>query len=456
MTCPTDNDWTLVSMDLLDEDRMEWMREHLQTCSSCRARFGEIRRDHVGLLRAYEAMDRDHDIQREQLLASLPTDSPQPDSKGWLSRGWRRLGDLTVNHPRTRRAAGLLSAAAVIALAISIFLGPGDRLAFANVVKRLREIDTITCRIASNTMIAGLDIPVTGKMYMSSEYGTRCDFGAFGLPSTTLFKRVDGPAIIVTPITKSYVVMEGEEQDASFDHMRDPDAFLKKLRELSEDASELLGSDQIDGREVVGFEIPAKQLGLWGSEVSALLYVDAESALPVRLAVEMPGPEPGSHMKILYDQFEWDTPLDADLFEPTIPEDYVEINIQLPPKDEATLIEVLGMYAELTDGRYPDDLDAMQLVMNTVRLLSDQMAANGEKPTPGTAAYGTLSQKVVAVGAAVEFHQRLIQEGREPEYFGREVTADDADAVLMRWRLDDRHVRVIYGDLAVETVLDHR
>jgi hypothetical protein len=84
------------------------------------------------------------------------------------------------------------------------------------------------------------------------------------------------------------------------------------------------------------------------------------------------------------------------------------------------------------------------------------MVASGEIPTPGSPGYGTLSQKTMEVGSAIEFYQRLVLEAREPEYFGREVKAHDADAVLMKWRLDDRHARVIYGDLTIETVHDRR
>jgi outer membrane lipoprotein-sorting protein len=454
MTCPTDEDWTLVSMDLLDEDRTEWMREHLQTCQECRVRFNEARRDHVGLLRAYEASDRDHDVQRERLLAALPAEVPQPGSKGWIGSGWRRLGEWTMNNPRTRRAAGLFSAAAVIAIAVSVFVRFGDGVAFADVIERLQHVHSIVCRIATNTTAVGQDIAVEGKMYMSSDYGMRCDFAVFGQPATSLFKSLDDPAIVVTPMTKSYMVIEGEDDNGSFDHMRDPDAFLRRLTELTEDASESLGRDLIDGREVVSFAISAEQLELGSVDASAQLHVDAETELPVQFALEMPGPDPGSHIKVLYDQFEFDTPLEADLFAPAIPEDYVQINVQLPPQDEETLIGALRIYAELTGGSYPEELNALAVVTEVARLAGKQMVAEGQIPTPGSAAYETLNQKLMEVGTAFEFYQRLVRDGREPEYFGREVTAADGDAVLMQWRQDDSRLRVIYVNLTVETVPD--
>jgi hypothetical protein len=60
-----------------------------------------------------------------------------------------------------------------------------------------------------------------------------------------------------------------------------------------------------------------------------------------------------------------------------------------------------------------------------------------------------LSRKVSAM---LIFYRQLLVEDREPEYFGATVEPGDADAVLMRWKLDDEHVRVIYGDLRRETV----
>jgi hypothetical protein len=60
-----------------------------------------------------------------------------------------------------------------------------------------------------------------------------------------------------------------------------------------------------------------------------------------------------------------------------------------------------------------------------------------------------LSRSIVAMQV---FYQQLLVQDREPEYFGATVEPGDADAVLMRWKLDDMHMRVIYGDLRAETV----
>ncbi len=56
------------------------------------------------------------------------------------------------------------------------------------------------------------------------------------------------------------------------------------------------------------------------------------------------------------------------------------------------------------------------------------------------------------VPALSEFYHQLAEEGGEPEYFGQIVQPADAQAVLMRWKLDAQHARVLYGDLHFETV----
>jgi len=50
------------------------------------------------------------------------------------------------------------------------------------------------------------------------------------------------------------------------------------------------------------------------------------------------------------------------------------------------------------------------------------------------------------------FYMKLVRDGCEPEYFGDEVTAADADQVLVRWKQDAGRMRVIYGDLHAETL----
>ena len=50
------------------------------------------------------------------------------------------------------------------------------------------------------------------------------------------------------------------------------------------------------------------------------------------------------------------------------------------------------------------------------------------------------------------FYRLLVQNKKEPAYYGELVWPKDADKVLMRWKTGDNEYRVIYGNLTAETV----
>jgi outer membrane lipoprotein-sorting protein len=60
--------------------------------------------------------------------------------------------------------------------------------------------------------------------------------------------------------------------------------------------------------------------------------------------------------------------------------------------------------------------------------------------------------KFMPIQGAVMFYMMLVQEKKEPAYYGKTVTSKDVDEVLLRWKVSDNKYRVIYGDLHAETV----
>jgi hypothetical protein len=69
-------------------------------------------------------------------------------------------------------------------------------------------------------------------------------------------------------------------------------------------------------------------------------------------------------------------------------------------------------------------------------------------------------EKYPTIQAASMFYGKLLDEDQEQDrdiaYYGSTVTADDSEAVLMRWKLSNGQYRVIFGDLTVETVTAER
>ncbi|MHC4483271.1 MAG: hypothetical protein ACYSW4_06950, partial [Planctomycetota bacterium] len=50
------------------------------------------------------------------------------------------------------------------------------------------------------------------------------------------------------------------------------------------------------------------------------------------------------------------------------------------------------------------------------------------------------------------FYMTLVQDKKEPVYYGETVGPDDVEAVLMRWKISDTEYRVIFGDLSAMDV----
>ncbi len=50
------------------------------------------------------------------------------------------------------------------------------------------------------------------------------------------------------------------------------------------------------------------------------------------------------------------------------------------------------------------------------------------------------------------FYMALVEDQKEPVYYGETVGQDDVEAVLMQWEISDNEYRVIFGDLSVLTV----
>ena len=110
----------------------------------------------------------------------------------------------------------------------------------------------------------------------------------------------------------------------------------------------------------------------------------------------------------------------------------------------ATWSKLGGLSAELK--RIPEDLDEAQRKEER-RKITSAHAKEAAKASFRVSAEA--SRKAVGIAG---FYQKLVNEQREPEYFGATVKPGDSAAILLKWKLDDGRSRVIYGDLRAETV----
>ena len=461
MKCPSAEKWDLLALEVLEDDESHGLYSHARVCKNCRQRYQAARREHTERVRMYEAYDRDHDDLREQLMAALPDE--QSDHVQGRRPNRSRLGDILMSMNKTtgRRAAALLVPAACILIVAMIFLFPKQN-AFAAALEQMRLAETIVCRFQA--FIDHAEQPAQdGMLYMDGKRGMRFEM-AMGDDITTVIQQPGGPLITIQPATQMVLRAHGAENLRDEPLKSAPDEFIGKFIKLTGKADRLLGRSELDGCNVEGFEISGEKLGLdfaaAGAEENrpdrprsaARLWVDLSTNLPVRMEIECALPAPAEHILTVYDAFKWNEPLQAGLFEPSIPDDYRTFDVNIPPRSEQTLLEGLKLYAELV-GRYPTSLNPASVAaeMAFAMAMNGPSEATSEDPTNAVAA--AVNQDFITASVGCTFVRKLEADGHAPEYFGATVSPADTEEVLLRWRLDDGQMRVIYGDLRAETIL---
>jgi outer membrane lipoprotein-sorting protein len=373
------------------------------------------------------------------------------------SRIWR----IIMNSPITKLAA---AAVIIIAVLTGIYVITGKTpavtcCAWAQIADKVEQIKTCAYRLhvrQSGGPIGQKGQQVEGKVYISSDYGYRMETSLDGIPMQQMYMNPGEKAmIIVMPTQKKYMrmVLTDETLAKTKKQMQDPREIITQFMSGQPVQYKELGKDTINGVEVKGIEVnnpPAVQTIY--SNFIGRMWVDVATEYPVRMEIEgeMKLGEQKINMMIVMDDFEWGTELSPDLFKPNIPADFTTMGeMKLPNQDETGAIEGFKLFAEITDGKYPSQMNAIAAVIEAQEGLRKTDTSGAE---PNDQVQQERMNKVMKLQGPVIFFQKLIREGNEPVYHGDKVTAEFGDSVLMRWKVSDKQYRVIFGNLTVKTV----
>jgi hypothetical protein len=169
------------------------------------------------------------------------------------------------------------------------------------------------------------------------------------------------------------------------------------------------------------------------------------------------------------EDFQWNVPVDAGQFVPVIPQDYTTPlpgGYKLPSISEESAIDGLKFSGQLL-GRYPKKIDMMNLMNEIVAIkdsnnpteaalkLKEELKREIDK-LPDQEKAKKIMEIMRPVQSLGMFYMTLVQEKKEPAYYGNVVGPNDADKVLLRWKTGDDEYRVIYGNLTAEAVSAER
>ncbi|HUW20222.1 MAG TPA: hypothetical protein VMW16_13070 [Sedimentisphaerales bacterium] len=365
-----------------------------------------------------------------------------------------------------------LAAAAVIVVAVLAglpFLGRNSSgVVLADVLERIEQIQAFMYRTKmtmTGAMMPGMPKEMEGMVTTSEGMVTVSNKYGVKVETTTVLKLSqedqkemtqqmyflpDQKAMIsLMPDQKKYIRIEyDDEMLANMKKQNnDPREMVKQIMrcEYTE-----LGRSVIDGIEVEGFETTDPSfMAPMAKDIKMRLWVDVENRLPVRQELDIKVNEQMQMQGVVYD-YQWDIQVDASDFE--IPPDYTLLaEVEVPGmRDEGKTVQALRAFAEITDGRYPSSMTMMAIVQESGKVLKS-MGIDKIKD-PNQEETQKLMNKMMLLQAPYIFYTQLVQENKDPAYYGDRVKAEDADAVLMRWKVSDDQYRVIYGDLTAENV----
>jgi hypothetical protein len=377
---------------------------------------------------------------------------------------WR----MTMKSPITKLA---VAAAVIIAvtLGLTLWRGTGSGIALADV---LTQVQQITAYMYQMTMTIGgkgptglpMNQDVQATVLMSQDFGMKTIMnmtdpnGEKTMRQEQYMLPQEKAMIMLMPDEKKFVRME--LNDTLIEKMRqqnnDPSAMLKQVVNCEHRS---LGRSVIDGVEVEGFQTtdPSYLAGM-GGQADVKVWVDVKTQLPVRMEMDMLISEMRMHG--VMDNFQWDYPVDAATFQPVIPDDYTTLPggpMKMPAMDEQGAIAGLKLFADLT-GRYPEKLDLMSLMAELGKPRNGDMPpiakqmAEESKGLSEDEQVKKMMDIMMPIQGAGTFYMLLVQEKKEPVYYGNVVTPQDDTQVLMRWKVSDDQYRVIFGSLHAETV----
>ncbi len=289
-------------------------------------------------------------------------------------------------------------------------------------------------------------------MYNAPEYGRRINGYISGLNVSKTYCNIDSDKIIETailPMHKIYIRKTVPADMIDPTMTLDPKEFLTHFISFKHTS---LGQKIINGVIAEGIEVDDAML-FYNSyeEVAARLWVDVKTKLPVLYDIEGSACDGTMQQKLVINEFQWGISLEPELFTPDIPADYnLLADIKLDNKNEDMAIEGLRNYAVYAAGQYPSKM--VSLTAWKEILEAWQATINWQKRMPNKQE----RQQNQSILSTCFFYAELEKEGMEPAYYGNNVTADDVNAVLMRWKVSANKYRVIFGDLTIEDISEEQ
>ena len=452
---------------LFDDSEGQAVAEHVKDCVGCRAELeglATLQERLVGNGKALAHSDLENNVMNRIFR----------EQNARLKSATQAGAALRIRRLIMKSSTVKIAVAAAVVLvclgALHLWHGTESGVALADVLVKVEQVEAFIYRMTMHVKnpvqnMTVTDMDMEGTTLIANEYGFKLDMHTvdpnMGLDMEQQIYLLPKQKVMMMVMPKQKKYMRVELDDTMLDEARqqnnDPRLMIRQIMACE---YEELGKSVIDGVEVEGFRTtdPTYGAGMFG-DVDVTLWVDVKTSLPLRVDMYMKASEQIQMRGTLHD-FQWNVPVSASEFNPVLPADFTAFpadGIKMPAMNEETAIEGLRRCLDFL-GRYPKDLNMMNL-MQTMGDIKDSTTPEGQRLQQELADVQSpdersekLMEAKMPIYAMGGFYATLVQEQKEPAYYGETVTPGDAAQVLLRWKTAENEYRVIFADLHAETV----
>lgn len=334
-----------------------------------------------------------------------------------------------------------LAALLVIALIFGIpDIGGNSPKAFARVVRQIRTARTLVFTSITRTSgtPAGIKIPEMKMEIAFKEPGLmRSSNGS--VISITDFSQRRG----VTIDTKTKEFTEIDFKNIPGDAPRVASNEIDWLRNIPEQANEVLEAKKLGGRSVAGYRVTKG-----GYNMTA--WIDLRSGDLVTIEMDLSKIAPGT--QAIMSDFKFNVPLDDALFSMAMPSGFRSSRIDLNAvrRDEKPLIDFLRLWAssdKFGKGSFPPSLNAMELVKVIKKIPLDQQPPDKRTASDEQKKRIKESQEILQKGLMFPLYMKPENDWN---YAGEGIKFGDNTQPVCWWKPDgSKTYRVVVGDLSV-------
>ena len=465
----------------LETPAADEIKNHIETCPDCRSFYQAMAEEEETIRSAFKAIDDRSKVIGDNLVEEYDKVSIGQDiSGGQVESKAKQLAFTKPNVWRIimKNRVTKLAAAAVIFIAVIAGWPLLDKqsVVLADVLAKIEQAQAFMYKLKTSrteNLTTGMPSEQEISVTVSSDYGIKWE------------KDTTDPDTGEKTSQQMYVLPEQKMVLGIMPKMKQymrkklDDDWLAGIKKKNNDPREIvkqimkseytdLGKSVVDGIEVQGFQTTdTSNFGGMPGNGLFRLWVDVNTWLPVRSELEFKMDEQTHATEVTYD-YQWNIAIDASEFEPVIPDDFtpfVTDGTKVPGMNEQAAIEGLKLFAKIA-GRYPESIDLIKLskeiaalaqgsdnqtyLIDELKKLKEELSQTKMTEEEIRSAVMKKSMEIVQpLRSPSMFYRMLVADKKEPVYHGTTVGPENADAVLLRWKVSDDEYRIIFGDLSV-------